>query len=138
MAKLLRCFQEFDPETGSVVGLVVRYRAPGGDRRGFLLENADVEGLTPAEIRALAQARADADTAGTVDTTGAREDILPNPTREARQWFRDNSAIRAFFEQDPAGIESDIDGATTAQLKAIIKGCAIIARTYGLLEIADI
>lgn len=135
MAKLLKAIQNYDDDLNPA-GLTIRYRV-GTDVRGLILSQAEIDGLSVAQIKALAQSRADADAGLPGSDPAAREDVIPNPIKEARQWFKANPAVRAFFEQDTAGIDSDIDGANTAQLKEIIKGCVIVARAYGLLEIAD-
>jgi hypothetical protein len=134
MTKLIKAIRDFDEEF-QPAGLKIFYRV-GSDVRTLLLSAADIEGLSAAEIRALAQSLADADT-GLAGDIGEVETIVPSPIQEARRWFRDHSAVRAFFEQDTSAIDSNIDVANTAQLKEIIKGCVIIARAYGLLEIAD-
>lgn len=118
-------------------GLTVRYRV-GGDIRSAWLSDTDIAELTAAQIKALAQSRADSDTGADCRRCHRRLDVMPDPIRETRQWFAANPAIRAFFEQTPDEIDADIDAITLlVQLKGILKGCSIIARAYGLLEIAD-
>ena len=134
MAKLIKAIRGLD-ENFQPSGLTITYRV-GSDVRTLLLSESDITGLSAVEIRMLAQSRADADT-GLAGDTNEVETIVPSPIQEARRWFRDHSAVRAFFEQDTSSIDSNIDVANTAQLKEIIKGCVIIARAYGLLEIAD-
>lgn len=116
-------------------GLTVLYRV-GGDERGLVLSDGEINGLTLAQIKALAQTRANQDT-GLPGQTGEREDVLANPVKQARQWFIDNPSAIAFLENTPAQIDTAIETMTLAQLRQVVKGVAIIARTLALLEIAD-
>lgn len=135
MAKLLKAHKTFE-DNGTPNGLDVTYRV-GGDVRSLWLSAEDIDGLTSAQIKVLAQSRADADNGADGSGVNLREDVLADPIREARQFFRDNAALRSFLSQDIAGIESDIDGASLAQVKEVVKALSVVCRAYGLLEIAD-
>ena len=134
MAKLLLAKNVIN-DTGELAGLVVSYRI-GGDIRQLFLSSADLDGLSTEQIRTLAQSLADADT-GLDGSNLNRTDILPDAIRQARQWFRDGPARINFLLQTPDEIDAAIDSMTLAQVKEVVKGAVIIARAYGLTEIAD-
>lgn len=128
MPRAIKVFQVED-------GLEVHYRV-GSDTRTAYLSSEEIAGLSVAEIKTLAIQKISQDT-GLPGPTGEREDIVANPVKQARQWFKDHPTALAFLENTPEEIDTAIEGMTLAQLKQVVKGAAIIARTLALLEIAE-
>ena len=106
MARLLKAIVNRD-ETGSLDGLIIVYRV-NGDERTLFLSESDIDGLTAQQVRALAQTRADADPGAAGEPVELRTDIIPNPKAESRQWYIDNPATQALFDDPLVDVEDSI------------------------------
>lgn len=114
MPILISARTTFD-ETG-VTGLQITY-AVGADTRFLWLSNEDIEGLSAAQIRTLAQERVDLDT-GLAGENSEREDVLPNYLKDA--------ILTAQAEIDYLDTTiPTIDAMTAAQVRSVVKRLAL-------------
>ena len=68
----------------------------------------DIEGLSPAEIKAMAQAIADSDSGADGSGATERTEIISSPKREARQWYNDNPVTRQIFDLSLAELDTEV------------------------------
>jgi hypothetical protein len=104
MARLLGAREISAPE--GKISLEITY-AVGSDVRYLILAFDDMQGLAPDAIRALAQARADADS-GLPGNTGDRDDIVP--TMKSLPGWATWTAVEA-----EAWIETNVTSLATAK-----------------------
>ena len=103
MATLQKITEHMD-ENG-VTFLAVEYTVEDDLRKLYLLPE-DTDGLTAAQVLALAQARIAEDTA--LPANNEREDIFVNPARGARVWYGQHQAALLLFTLSIADLEAEI------------------------------
>lgn len=102
-------------DTTDETGIQITYSV-GDDIRALWLSSGEIEGLTPAQIKTLAQSRADLDT-GLAGATGEREDVLVN----------DIKGMLATAQAEIDYLDTTIptvDAMTAAQVRTVVKRLA--------------
>lgn len=98
-------------ETG-ITGLQITYSV-GDDIRALWLSASEIDGLTPAQIKTLAQSRADLDT-GLAGASNEREDILVNDIKGML------ATAQAEIDYLDTTIPT-IDAMTATQVRSVVK-----------------